>query len=368
MINFSNRLKKLKDRRQGTREHMLLSNNRSVYDSVDLRKAEKYEELAESSGVKYAIGAMACVSEESTRISIREGERVASTLINLLKTSGISTSMEIQGSVALDIHIEGHSDVDMLILHEDIILFQKPILSPTFIPSSDTRPIVDIIRELRLNSEQKLKSRYHEADVDCKGNKSIALEGGSLQRKVDIVPSCWYNSVEYQKSGLKHDRAVQIYNKAEHQLISNQPFLHIKKVSERDDRYSGNLRRVIRLMKNIVADMPDDKRRKAKKLSSYDLTAIGYYMDSDLDVPYYKTLSLVDKLKSSLSLLVYSEALRGFVIVPDGSRKVFDEEVKVEALKILNTEVGELAIAIQRDINPLEFSYNSKVLTEKSLF
>jgi hypothetical protein len=368
MIDFNNRLKKLKDRRQGTRQSLLLASNRSIYDSADLRKSEEYENLAESSGVKYAIGAMAPVSDESTKISIREGERVATTLISLLKTSGIYASMEIQGSVALDIHIEGHSDVDMLILNEDTILVQNAARCPTFIPALDKRPMVEIIKDLRIKSEQKLTSRYPEVDVNCAGSKSIAMEGGSLQRKIDIVPSCWYNTDDYQKSGLKHDRAVQVYDKKEHKLISNQPFLHLKKVSDRDAKYSGNLRRVIRLMKNIVADMPDDKKRKAKKLSSYDLTAIGYHMDSDLDAPYYQALSLVEKTRSNLSLLAYSEVLRAFVDVPDGSRKVFDNDEKIEALNILSHEVDSLAKAIHRDIRPQEFNYDSKAITEKYLF
>ena len=368
MIDFNKRLTKLKDRRQGTRERMLLESNRSVFDSADLRQSEKYETLAESSGVKYAIGSMAPVSHESTQISIREGERVANTLISMLKTDNISASMEIQGSVALDIHIEGHSDVDMLILHEDTVLFQNPITCRSFFPSSDKRPMVDIIKELRIKSEQKLTTRYHEADVDCTGNKSIAMKGGSLRRKVDIVPSCWFNTCEYQKSGLKHDRAVKIYNKTEHILIGNQPFLHIKKVNDKDQAYQGNLKRVIRLMKNIVADMPDDKKRKAKKLSSYDLTAIGYHFDADLKAPSYQTLSLVEKTRSNLSLLVSSETLRGLLDVPDGSRKVFDNDEKVEALKILSSEVDALAIAIHKDIRPLDYAYDSKVLTEKYVF
>lgn len=368
MIDFNKRLAKLKDRRQGTRERILLENSRSVFDSADLRQREDYEALNESSGIKYAIGAMAPVSAESTRVSIREGERVANTLIRMLNTDDIPATSEIQGSVALDIHIEGHSDVDMLILHDRTVLVEDAKNCSSFIPSSDPRPMVDIIKELRLKSEQKLTTRYPEATVDCSGSKSIAMEGGSLQRKVDIVPSCWLDTKGYQRSGLKHDRAVKIYNKAEHCLVGNKPFLHMKKVNDRDQHYSGNLKRVIRLMKNIVADMPDDKKRKAKKLSSYDLTAIGYNFCDDLRAPSYQTLSLVEKTRSNLALLVSSEILRGAAMVPDGSRKVFDNEDKVEALKVLSAEVEALARAIHKDMRPLDFAYDSKALTEKYIF
>lgn len=128
MIDFERRLKSLKDRRQGTRELALLEHGAGIFDQKDYRAQESYEVLSEGPGVRYAIGAMSPVSPRSTQISIEEGNRVSDTLIGLLKTDGINATKRMQGSVALDIHIEGHSDVDMLILCEDTILVQTPKL------------------------------------------------------------------------------------------------------------------------------------------------------------------------------------------------------------------------------------------------
>ncbi|HHC7373012.1 TPA: hypothetical protein ACN30B_002061 [Vibrio parahaemolyticus] len=369
MINFDNRLKSLKDRRQGTRERVLLENSLSQYDPRDLRTQESYERLSESAAIKYTVGAMAAVDSASTRISIQEGDRVADTLISMLGNAGIRATKEIQGSVALDIHIQGHSDVDMLILKEDIVLVQTPKLDGSSCAASDQRPMKDIIRELRLTSEQKLTSRYYEATVDCSGNKSIALSGGSLKRKVDIVPACWYHTHDYQRSGLKHDKEVQIYHKANHELVGNKPFMHIKKVNDKDSIYSGNLKKVTRLMKNLVADMPDYKKGKAKKLSSYDLTALAYDMDGQLSCPPYMSLALVERLRAHLSLLVSSETLRDRILVPDGSRKVFNEESKLEALQIISNEVDDLAKAIYKSIAPSSHMvYDSAALNHRYVY
>lgn len=369
MINFENRLKSLKDRRQGTRETALLEHNLSVNSWQEVRTREKYEELAESASIKYAIGAMAAVDKRSTQISIEEGERVADTLISMLNTVGISTEKEIQGSVALDIHIEGHSDVDMLILKSDIVLVQTPKLDGGQCFAHDSRPMVDIIRDIRLRSEEKLTSRYYQANVDCQGNKSITLSGGSLKRKVDIVPACWYHSHDYQRSGAKHHKGVEIYNKGEHKLIGNKPFMHIKLVNDKDEVYAGNLKKVIRLMKNLVADMPDYKKDVVKTLSSYDLTAIGYDMNDGLKCPDYLSLTLVEKLRAHLSLLVDSPLLRSMLNVPDGSRKVFDTDEKTEALRILHKEVTDLATSIYKDISPLSsMSYDVNTLKQKYVF
>ncbi|MDM7862165.1 hypothetical protein QTP81_16285 [Alteromonas sp. ASW11-36] len=369
MISFENRLKSLKDRRQGTRERALLDNNLSIYSQSDVRSREHYEELSESAPIKYAIGAMAAVDSRSTQISIEEGERVADTLISMLATVGINAEKEIQGSVALDVHIEGHSDVDMLILKSDIVLVQTPKIDGSACVASDARPMKDIIRELRQQSETKLTSRYHQAEVNCRGNKSIALSGGSLKRKVDIVPACWYHTHEYQKTFAKHHKGVEIYHKGDHKLIGNQPFLHMKRINDKDAMYSGNLKRVVRLMKNLIADMPDYKKRIAKNLSSYDIAAIGFDMNDQLACPTYLTLALVEKLRAHLSILVEFPVLRDGIRVPDGSRKVFDNENKIEGLTILHSEVSDLAKSIYRSLNPYGLDvYNSQQLLQKQIF
>ncbi|BDC84693.1 hypothetical protein NUITMVA2_00500 [Aeromonas caviae] len=368
MISFKNRLSKLKDRRQGTRERVLLEKGMLVNDMRDLRTAESYERLSESDAVKYAVGAMAPVSHESTQVSIAEGERVAGTLISMLETAGIPARHEIQGSVALDIHIEGHSDVDMLILHSDIVLVQTPKLDGSSTSCHDKRPMTEIIRELRLESEAKLTSRYHAAKVDCTGSKSIALSGGSLQRKVDVVPGCWYDTHNYQRSRQKADRGVKIYDKAKHELYGNFPFLHMKRVNERDTNYDGNLKKMIRLMKNLVADMPDYKHNKAKALSSYDLAGIGYGMEEQLACPRYMPLALIERLRAHLKNILDNQQFRMSMEVPDSTRKIFDKPEKEEALGLLYAEVNDLAESIYKALFPLGLQiYNGQQLSRRQV-
>ena len=58
MINFENRLKSLKERRQGSRERAIyesmesFSANNAVLGGVDVRKSEGYEKLNEPVGVQ----------------------------------------------------------------------------------------------------------------------------------------------------------------------------------------------------------------------------------------------------------------------------------------------------------------------------
>lgn len=367
MINFESRLVRLKNRRQGTAERDRLE--KGLYNfSGDFRSIEAHEKLHENSAIKYVIGAMAPVSYDSTRISKEEGERVATTLIDMLKTAGISAEMRMQGSVVLDIHIEGYSDVDMLILKTDIITVEGPELAGTYyVDASDKRLMVDIIHELRILCETKLKSRYHAADVNINGNKSIALSGGSLRRKVDIVPACWHDTHDYQRTKLEYFRAVKIYDKSKHELVQNKPFLHIKKVNERDLQYSGNLKKVTRLMKNVIADMPDEKKRKATALTSFDIAAIAYAMNEDLFCSQYLPLTLLANLRIFLLIIAYVDERREKLLVPDESRVIFNYPEKIDALKILYNEVSELAEAVEKALNPYQDKYDGSLLKNKQI-
>lgn len=366
MIDFKGRLTKLKNRRQGTADQYRLEKALNAW--YDARPHEDYEQINESSAIKYVVGSMAAVSQESTQISIKEGERVASTLIGSLQTAGIPAEMKLQGSVALNIHIEGHSDVDMLILKSSTVSVESPIVNLseyTFNPYG--RLMIDVLKEFREKSEQNLSSRYHAATVNTSKGKCISLSGGSLQRKVDIVPSTWHDTVDYQRTHLEHLRAVNIYDKKEHKLHENKPFLHIRRINDRDSLYRGNLKKVIRLMKNIVADMPDDKRAKVQKLTSYDIAGIAYAMDKKLDSNIYYPLSLLDNLRTYLMILVFLEERRSELWVPDETRKVFDSVEKLESLRILYSEVSDLALAVQKSLNPATTEYNGSYLANRLL-
>lgn len=375
MIDFEKRLKSLKERRQGTRERAIYESmdsftaNSAIQRGVDVRKSESFENLNEVAGVKYAIGAMAAVEPASTKVSIDEGNRVADSLINSLQNSGESVTKRLQGSVALDIHIKGHSDVDMLIIVTNPVNIELPKVNPNgYSPATDPRSLINIAKDVREKSERILPANFPKAEVDSSGNKSIALEGGSLRRKVDIVPAIWFDTIKYQRSGLESDRGIKIYHKADHEFHLNYPFTHIKMINDRDSLYSGNLKSVIRLLKNMIADMPDYKKRTVKNLSSYDLAAIAFHMNTDLNVPSYMKLALVEKSRAYLEVLNSVKAYRDTLDVPDGSRKIFNEESKTEALDILTNEISDLAKAIYEELKPFSHSYDANVILNKSIF
>lgn len=118
-------------------------------------------------------------------------------------------------------------------------------------------------------------------------------------------------------------------------------------------------------MKNVVADMPEAKRNKAKALSSYDLAGIGYGMDQQLACPKYMPLALIERVRSHLLNLYVNVEQRKRLEVPDGTRIVFDQDAKVDALLVLYNEINDLASAIYKALKPqLGDKYDGRALSE----
>ena len=372
MINFENRLTKLKERRHGNYSDDVLKNiglesSRATFDSLKTF-GESYEYLTESAAIKYTIGAMSQVDPEYTKVSKRTGERVAETLTSLLETEGKSVTSRMQGSVPLNIHIKGHSDVDMLMISTPVVLVQTP-QSPNahYLPPSDSRAMVDILKDLRLTCEERLTKRYPSVTVDCSNAKSIAMEGGSLQRKVDVVPACWFDTIAYQESKNEVERGVEIYDKKNHELIGNSPFKHMDLVEKKDMVYGGNLKKLVRLLKNLVADMPDGKNAQAKKLSSFDLVSIVYSMDDLLECSAYTPLLLIDRLLTKLDEFLESPFLLASQKVPDNSRIIFDNDSKITALRVIRDEIKSLRDAVYSDLTGGSIFFDSNKLFEKRI-
>lgn len=257
----------------------------------------------------------------------------------------------------------------MLILVTNPVNVELPKVVPNgYLPSSDPRSLLQIIRDIRAKSERILAVNFPKANVDCSSSKCICVSGGSLAREVDVVPAIWFDTIKYQSSSQDHDRGVKIYNKSDDEFLLNFPFTHIKLVNDRDALYGGNLKSVIRLMKNMIADMPDYKKRVVKQLSSYDLAAIGYHMNENLYAPYYMKLSLVEKTRAHLAFLLAAKDYRSSLSVPDQSRKIFDNDGKVEALSILSKEMDDLAVSIFKELQPLRSAYDSSAILTKSIF
>lgn len=272
---------------------------------------ETYKSISQSESVRYVIGAMQPIDPEYTKNTYLQGERVRNQLENKLNEH---CEYRYQGSVTNDTHIKARSDIDLLVIIYKFFSLESPQK-----PSSPYKgnPIQDLL-DLRGNAETSLIQAFPQADVDTSGNKSITVEGGSLTRRIDVVPSNWYNTNKYAETGNEMYRGVQILDKSGPSRLKNTPFLHNAWIDHKDRETGGGLRKACRLMKSLKYDSENIE------LSSYDIVSIAFNMENQsLTVPRGSELRLLSTCLEYCRLLYENAALRDSINVPDGHRKVF---------------------------------------------
>ncbi|MCO5337586.1 hypothetical protein NHB13_13355 [Delftia tsuruhatensis] len=342
--DIDSRISRLRARRSGEPGMASLTKSTAGYGGYaqDSAVVEDWERRGTPSQkwTRYAIGAMQAVSEKYTEVSKRTGERVANQLSNRLAARGIPSVFRLQGSVPLNVHIKGVSDVDVLTLRTDFLTYNtygaralKGIYS-----SSTSRTSKEVLRELRQCVEYDLERAFPEAEVNKNSGKAVKISGGSLARSVDVVPSHWDDNARYQISEREADRGVTVYDKKTGQTVDNLPFVHIDRIASRCDSIGGGLRKAIRLCKNVKSDSS-----RSIQLSSYDISAIMYYADMNaLRVGYYTDLVILAETQRHLDHLFRNQEEADKLFVPDETRKIFDSPEKRSSLLALSLEIDEL--------------------------
>lgn len=354
--NIHQRLNNLNARRSGTDRFYTVRAD----DAGDLlRKSyltEDYQKRAASDkpNTRYALGAMQEVSPDYTRISLETAQRVGRQLEQGLTNAGYLVEFRLQGSVPLNTHIRGVSDVDLLNLDTNFTTYYVSgarARAGLYGPSA-TRTSVDVLTTLRREIERILRNAYPAVTVDTSGAKAIHLSGGSLARPVDVVPAHWLDTISYQSSGQEHDRCVTILNKEVPNTVDNLPFLHIKRVNERDLVMLGSLKKAIRLCKSVKADAEEDGTTIA--LSSYEIAAILYHADvTAMQTGSVYELQILGETQRYLDWLYRNPTEAQKLIVPDGSRQIFDSAEKLSGLLHLSVEIDELMKEVGQEQNVL---------------
>ncbi|CCP15511.1 hypothetical protein SMRA8_1486 [Stenotrophomonas maltophilia RA8] len=342
------RISALRARRRGEdRASLMAQDSVAVAKYVEkIGQKEAWETKATSKpNTRYVLGAMQEVDADYTRISTETALRVAKQVEN--RIAGFGLEFHLQGSVPLNVHIRGVSDVDLLTLISAQFLSYDPgglrATSGAYYPTALTS--LQQLKDLRAEEEPALEDAFPAATVDKQGSKAIKISGGSLARSVDVVPSHWYDSADYQRSGALHDRGVIILDKKNNVTMTNYPFKHIREVSDRDLVAMGSLKKAIRLIKNIKADADQDIA-----LPSFDLAAIMFHADMDaLRNGHWYELAILAETQRHLDDLYHRPDYSKLLLVPDGTRVIFDSPAKWSALLTLSCEVDRLLEAVANE-------------------
>ncbi|WP_445219602.1 hypothetical protein ACKWRH_05270 [Bradyrhizobium sp. Pa8] len=347
--NINSRLDKLQTRRNGM--DRLIALDEAFRKDVLAKSAvtESWQTRATTQPfTRYALGAMQEVGPAYTKISIETAERVG----NQLAKSISGVEFKLQGSVPLNVHIRGVSDVDLLILDPTFVIIDRSGPSANSSAYYDTpRTSVGVLTNVRSQVEKVLPQSFPAATVDKSGGKAVAISGGSLARPVDVVPSHWYDTAAYQQSGAQDDRGVYILDRKVPTTINNFPFKHIKLIGDRCDTCLGGLRKAIRLCKNVKADAFEEGTKI--NFPSFDIAAAMYHADqSAFTIGYMYELRILTEVQRHLDYMYHNPEWAKTLRVPDNSRVIFDTQEKYEGMQALSLEIDDLLKNVVKEQKP----------------
>ena len=304
---------------------------------------EVYNKLNdEGTAVQYTVAAMARLDPRYTEITYEQGERVRKQLERAFSAADVDCDFDYQGSVTNDTHIKSYSDIDLLCITQKYTALEPP-QKPTYPYTGN--PVKDLT-DIRVTGADTLRKAYPTAMVDDSGTKSVSISGGSLSRKIDIVPANWYDTNQWAVHQAKRFRAIQVLNLKTGERIKNSPFMHNYLIEQKDKAVRGGLRKVVRLIKSLRYDSG------AISLSSYDLAAIGYSMPQDQLTTFPGgEIPLLARLKLYLDFLRNDKSYRERLDVPDASRRIFTNgHATLVGLNELQDEVDDLVEAVRNNL------------------
>jgi len=305
---------------------------------------EVYKKIVDDEAIKYAIGSMQDIDPIYTKNTFEEGNRVLNQLDRRLNNDENLVEFCFQGSVTSDTHIKAYSDIDLVTLHNKFYSLEDP-LKPT--TPYKGNPLEDL-KELRNRCTKELELAFPEAILDKSKSKALGLSGGSLKRKIDIVIGNWWTTLDYDKTNIDYYRGIKLLDLHKDQRISNKPFLHNKLLDVQDKKLSGNLRKVIRLLKSLKYDADNEVN-----VSSFDIASIAYRMpDNLLNVEKGQELLLVKNTETYLRYLIDNEAVRNELMVINNMRKIFGSgNTSLKGLQELHSEILDLVNDVQQGLN-----------------
>jgi len=245
------------------------------------------------------------------------------------------------------------SDVDLLSLDTGFLTYATIGIRSQqgYYTSPTTQTSLGVLRSLRTEVEKILKEKFPAATVDVSGGKAVNIAGGSLARPVDVVPSHWFDSATYQASREAHDRGIAILDKKVPETVDNFPFLHIKRIGDRCDSTLGGLRKSIRLCKNVKADAETEGTDIS--LPSFEIAAAMYHADlGALRLGSIYELRILAETQRFLDHLACNHEYAKTLLVPDGSRRIFNTAAKLAGLNQLSIEMDELAKEVAKEQKP----------------
>jgi hypothetical protein len=328
--DYSRYLQKLKRRR---------------YDEV-LREpvfSDDYHQSELPNVLRYAMEAMHEVDPSYSYKLYSAIRRTQEMISERLEQRQVPVDARYVGPHATDTHIELYGDIEMLFI---LRKYDRK-------PSKSIQHLVTDIMEILTNAQAYDK-------VDYSSKNRIVIETRKPKCRVTILPAIWIESSLYKESSLEINKGICEYNFAKKTRRMYLPFLNIARVNARDRKLGGSIKSLIRLLRSLQADAPEDIW-----LSHDEIAGVVYNMSSkELAVGPELYLSLLPNISVELQRLIDDSNYRESILSPSKKEYVFGKKQKAPALALLKKEIDDLISDINEALEPINKSIASSIVIE----
>lgn len=301
--------------------------------------SESFDKTSYNENIKYVLESMKPIPTEYNRNTFEACERVQNQIKSELQYQ-IDISFRYQGSVVTDTNIKVYSDIDQLIIIEKFHWVKAPLVATN--PYSGD--VVNDVLTLRNKVKNIIQSKFPAVSINDAKGKCTSIEGGSLNRKIDLISASWVNTKDYNEYNNEVFRGIKIYDKNDAEWIENFPFMHSALINYKDTESNGNLKKLIRLIKTLKVDAEINI-----DISSYDIASILYNMNAgELKVDSYYPLQLLKNCNKFFQEIISFDSFRAGLEVPNKTRKIFGYK------HVIEYEFVKLADELKNIINDIE--------------
>ncbi len=247
-----------------------MTNYQTKIAQISDRKASNRGSINKSiKWVDYVIEAMQPMSNTITSTMIHDCNKLENTLNEAYLMQDICADFMITGGTIFNTHISENGTIDLLVIYKG---FGKDEQSFNL-----DKNIYQELIVLRNYTYKKLKILYPEAQIDDSLPLALKLSNTSWLNNYYLYFGIQYSTLTTASGFSLFSKQVKIFNKNSGKLTNCDPIKSLFEINKKDGMISGNIKSLIRILKNLKAD--SDLK---EQLSGYEITSIIFSMEKIL--------------------------------------------------------------------------------------
>lgn len=293
--------------------------------------SESYEKFDYGPYLKYTLESMQPMDISHTKRLYTVSGKVLQRVRGFFDERSVNIDLRYQGAVHTNTHIQLNSELEIL-----------AILRPR--NKVEAYKSVEKLGTLLMSLFSGEPESFDKVDFSNKVNIQLSTRRPSVD--LNVLPTIWVDTAAFSESKREIDRGIAEYDFQNKTRKSFLPFRNMARINVKDAKVNGNLKRLIRLAKNIQLDAEEKIN-----LSDYELACCLYNIhEKKLSVPKENLVAMLPAVANYLEKLGKTGMFRR-IISPSRKELVFgNKDDKGEELMKLKQHIDQLLANLKDEL------------------